>query len=241
MKKILVFTGAGVSADSGVSTFRGNGLWDNYKISDVATPTGFKRNPQLVWDFYKTRHDQLDSVLPNAAHHSIVELEKYAVANSHEFILVTQNVDRLHLTAGSQNVVELHGNLHNVKCSNCEYIDTTGTHWISPTIPACPICTFNLRPDIVWFDEMLPLAAYNVLDQQIHYDIILVVGTSCQVYPAANMLTKCNNTTHIYECNIEPSVPSGISRIAHYNKIIGKAADVVPSTVELIKQQLSKE
>jgi NAD-dependent deacetylase len=179
MKKVLVFTGAGVSAESGISTFRDNGgMWDNYNIKEVATPLGWKLNRQKVLDFYNHRRRELHNVKPNLAHELIAKLEKYF-----DVIVVTQNVDDLHERAGSTNVVHLHGELLKARSSNNKYLiyDWSGDINIGDK------CTegSQLRPHIVWFGEMLDHYDIELANQAAsECDICIIIGTSMQVSPA---------------------------------------------------------
>src|SRR4051794_15179870 len=150
-RRVAVLTGAGVSAESGVPTFRdSNGLWENHHVEDVATPSAFRRDPKLVWRFYNARRARLRTVQPNPGHHALVRLEERLGAGN--FALVTQNVDGLHRAAGSKHVLEVHGNLRRVRCSNpdCGHRADRGLDEL-PELPACPDCGGLLRPDIVWF------------------------------------------------------------------------------------------
>ncbi len=178
-----MLTGAGVSAESGLSTFRDaqTGLWARFDPRELATPAAFAKNPRLVWDWYAWRRERVSQVAPNAGHHALVDIEHHAP----EFLLITQNVDGLHQRAGSRRVVELHGNITRVKCSR---EGTPVERWGASDgeVPRCPSCGSPLRPDVVWFEEMLPpeaLAAAESAAQRC--DLMLVVGTSAEVYPAA--------------------------------------------------------
>ncbi|MDV3872664.1 NAD-dependent protein deacylase [Elizabethkingia anophelis] len=181
MKKIVVLSGAGISAESGIKTFRdSNGLWENHKIEDVASPEGFARNPELVLEFYNLRRRQLSEVNPNEAHYILAELQK-----DFDVHIITQNVDDLHERAGSENIIHLHGELKKVRPVNDEEsiilweddlnlgdLDENG---------------IQLRPHIVWFGEMVP-EMENAATIASTADILLVIGTSLQVYPAASLL-----------------------------------------------------
>ena len=152
-RRVVVLTGAGVSAESGVPTFRDalTGLWANYRPEELATPTAFAQNPKLVWDWYQWRRELVERAEPNAAHQALAELEDRVP----KFTLITQNVDGLHQRAGSRNVFELHGNIRRVKCSAEGRVVT---EWAAggDVPPRCPHCGANLRPDVVWFGETLP-------------------------------------------------------------------------------------
>jgi NAD-dependent deacetylase len=180
---VAALTGAGISAESGLATFRDarTGLWARFDPRELATPSAFARNPKLVWDWYAWRRQRVAVAQPNAAHQALVELER----RTPEFLLVTQNVDGLHQRAGSRKLVELHGNIGRVKCSR---EGTVVERWEAPEgkVPRCASCGALLRPDVVWFEETLPgpaLAAAEAAARRC--DLLLVIGTSAEVYPAA--------------------------------------------------------
>lgn len=180
---VAALTGAGVSAESGLATFRDapTGLWARFDPHELATPSAFARNPQLVWDWYAWRRKCVAQARPNAGHAALAELELRA----REFVLITQNVDGLHQRAGSRNVVELHGNIARVKCSR---EGTIVVNWetAANAVPRCANCGALLRPDVVWFEERLPEPALAAAEDAAHRcDVLLVVGTSAEVYPAA--------------------------------------------------------
>ncbi|GGG50468.1 SIR2 family NAD-dependent protein deacylase [Epilithonimonas arachidiradicis] len=181
MKKLVVLSGAGISAESGIKTFRDyNGLWENHRIEDVASPEGFARNPQLVLDFYNARRQQLKEVEPNAAHKLLAELEDFFDVH-----IITQNVDDLHERGGSTKIIHLHGELTKAKSVNenseiIDYIDDIKVGDLHPD-------GSQLRPHIVWFGEMVP-EMDNAIDIASQADLFLVIGTSMQVYPAASVI-----------------------------------------------------
>ena len=181
--RVAVLTGAGVSAESGVPTFRDaqTGLWENFKPEELATPEAFRQNPKLVWEWYAWRREKVRSVQPNAGHKALALMAKrYA-----EFTLVTQNVDGLHQRAGSSGVIELHGNITRTKCFNEDIIVPEWSH-TGEVPPRCPQCKGHLRPDVVWFGESLPEAAINeAMRASSACELFLSVGTSSVVYPAA--------------------------------------------------------
>src|SRR5438105_3006312 len=151
-QRVAVLSGAGISAESGLATFRGSGgLWEGQRVEDVATPRAFQRDPVLVWRFYNLRRANLATVQPNPGHHALVELENRLGAN---FTLVTQNVDGLHQAAGSRNVLEIHGAIRRVRCVGCQRVTDRGVEAL-PDMPRCD-CGSLLRPDVVWFEEALP-------------------------------------------------------------------------------------
>jgi len=183
---VAVLTGAGVSAESGVPTFRDalTGLWATFDPRELATPAAFARNPKRVWDWYAERRAQLARVEPNAAHRALVDIERRVP----RFLLATQNVDGLHARAGSRALVELHGNLARVRCSACA---REAPRWDAPTDaapPRCAACGAYLRPDVVWFEELLPAGALAAAEDAARScDLMLVAGTSAEVYPAAGL------------------------------------------------------
>ena len=199
--KIAVLTGAGISAESGLKTFRdSNGLWEGHNVMEVASPEGFAKNPKLVLDFYNQRRRQLLEVRPNDAHLSIAQLE-----SKHEVQIVTQNVDDLHERAGSSNVLHLHGELLKVRST---YDERNVLDW-RVDLNLGDLCSKNhqLRPDIVWFGEAVPLMedAISIVEQA---DALIIVGTSLQVYPAAGLLQYASQNAMVYFVDPNPSLVS---------------------------------
>lgn len=183
-KRVVASTGAGVSAESGVPTFRDaqSGLWATFKPEELATPEAFAANPRRVWEWYAWRRELVAAALPNAGHYALAQLEKLVP----DLQVVTQNVDGLHRRAGSVNVTELHGNLFRTLCS----VDGTVIEkWASTEVPpACPSCRAPLRPGVVWFGESLPVAELrHASERSRDCEIFLSIGTSSQVYPAAQL------------------------------------------------------
>ena len=220
MQKIVVLTGAGISADSGLRTFRDtDGLWEGYKVEEVCTSEAFARNPQLVIDFYNERRRQARAAEPNAAHRALAELEKY-----YQVQIVTQNVDDLHERAGSSTVLHLHGELNKARSSADEnyVVEWTGDQSINDTDPQ----GYPMRPHIVWFGEAVPLieTAARWVSQA---DKVLVVGTSMQVYPAAGLVEYAPYEAERYL--VDPRPPKGLANISI---IEAKAKDGVPQLVE---------
>jgi len=206
-KKVAVLTGAGISAESGLATFRGNGgLWEGHRVEDVATPRAFERDPGLVWRFYNLRRSNLATVQPNAGHLALVELEQRLGSN---FTLVTQNVDGLHQAAGSRNVLEIHGTLRRVRCSRCTRITDRSTQTLAE-LPRCEQCDGMLRPDVVWFEEALPEDVWQcATDAVAQCDCLLVVGTSAVVYPAAGLIDLARAAgANVIEVNLQRSAAS---------------------------------
>jgi NAD-dependent deacetylase len=199
MKKLVVLSGAGVSAESGISTFRDNGgLWDNHRIEDVATPEAWKKNQELVLDFYNQRRKQAASVKPNAAHYALAELEK-----SYDVTIITQNVDNLHEIAGSSKVIHLHGELFKSRSTKNPKLVYEMTSWELKTGDLCELGS-QLRPHIVWFGEEVPMMEIAV-DVTEEADIFVVIGTSLAVYPAAGLVHYVPPTKPVYI--IDPSQP----------------------------------
>jgi len=221
--RVAVLTGAGVSAESGVPTFRASdGLWEGHRIEDVATPMGFAKNPALVWQFYNGRRENVAKVQPNPGHRALVELEaRYGDG----FTLVTQNVDGLHQQAGSKNVLEVHGSLRRTRCTNCLAIEERGLENLGDR-PVCSACGGFQRPDIVWFHESLPVDIWEAAQMAAHEcNVLLVVGTSAVVYPAASVIpiAKANGAT-VIECNLTRTDASHAADIGLY----GPSGETLP-------------
>jgi NAD-dependent deacetylase len=207
--RIAVLTGAGVSAESGVATFRGpGGLWEGHRVEDVATPSAFARDPVLVWRFYNQRRARMRDVQPNPGHRALAALEQRW--GSERFTLVTQNIDGLHQAAGSRNVLELHGRLSRVRCTACEYREDRPGEDL-PELPRCPKCDELIRPDVVWFEEMLPQHVWHAAREQTETcECFLVVGTSAVVFPAAGLIGTARSAgASVLEFNLEPTAASG--------------------------------
>jgi len=234
LPNVVVLTGAGISAESGIQTFRAaDGLWENHHVDDVATPAGFERNPQLVQEFYNARRRKLfdPAVQPNAAHLALAQLEQ--ILGSH-FLLVTQNVDNLHERAGSSNLIHMHGDLLTVRCS-----------WSGKEFPwqqdvtehdRCDCCSppRRLRPHIVWFGEM-PLEMSRISTALAACDYFISIGTSGNVYPAAGFVQEANLAgAETIELNLEPSLTRSRFKQARY----GKATQIVPQFVNEFLAQL---
>ncbi len=182
---VAVLTGAGISAESGVPTFRDaqTGLWAKYDPQELATPEAFRKNPRLVWEWYAWRRELVSKAEPNPGHQALAELEKFVP----QFTLITQNIDSLHTRAGSQNVIELHGNITRTKCADEGHFVTTWEQQ-EEVPPRCPYCGSLLRPDVVWFGESLPYEALKkALEAAQKADFFLTVGTSALVQPAASI------------------------------------------------------
>ncbi|MEP6895549.1 MAG: NAD-dependent deacylase, partial [Chloroflexota bacterium] len=198
VQRVAVLTGAGVSQESGLRTFRDAhpstgsgqaGLWSQYKPEDLASPQAFARDPKLIWDWYAWRREAVKSVRPNAGHYALVEIEKQI----QQFTLITQNVDGLHRMAGNQNVLELHGNIQRVRCSECyTFTETWGDD--TETVPRCTVCGGLLRPDVVWFGESLPRDQLEAsVEAARTCDVLFSIGTSGVVQPAASLAHAAHN------------------------------------------------
>lgn len=221
-----MLTGAGISADSGVPTFRGaDGLWKNFRAEDLATPQAFERDPRLVWEWYNWRRELIATKRPNEAHQTIVELER----RSPDFWLITQNVDGLHRDAGSQKLSEIHGNIWKVRCTGCGAVEHNREVPIS-ILPSCRHCGSLLRPHIVWFGE--PLFTDDLDDCSralMHCDVLLVIGTSGVVYPAAGFASVAKEAgAFVAEINLDPTPQSALVDVS----LQGRAKDLVPLLLE---------
>ncbi|ADU68826.1 Sir2 family NAD+-dependent deacetylase [Pantoea sp. At-9b] len=233
---VVVLTGAGISAESGIRTFRAaDGLWEEHRVEDVATPEGFQRDPALVQAFYNARRRQLQQpdIQPNAAHLALAELEQVLGDN---FLLVTQNIDDLHERAGSQRVLHMHGELLKVRCvSSGQVID-----WTDDLTPddRCTCCQFPsaLRPHVVWFGEM-PLGMEEIYQALADADVFIAIGTSGHVYPAAGFVHEAKlQGAHTVELNLEPSQVGNEFAEGQY----GLASVEVPAFVHTLLRGLYK-
>lgn len=227
MKHIVILTGAGMSAESGIATFRdSNGLWENYRVEDVATPEGFRANPQLVLDFYNARRKDALKAEPNRGHQIIAELEK-----DYKISVVTQNVDDLHERAGSSNVMHLHGELMKVRSTkNPNDIRTLTANNIEINLGDMDASGHQLRPHIVWFGEAVPMIEEAVKVVQ-KADILIIIGTSLNVYPAAGLIDFAPSGTPIYL--IDPKdVATKRREVIHLQK---GASEGMKEIVEILK------
>ena len=223
--KIVVLTGAGLSAESGMGTFRGKGgLWDEYDIEEVATPEGFARNPTKVHDFYNMRRGWLADVRPNVAHFALAKLEQ---AHKGDVLTVTQNIDPLHEAAGSKSLIHMHGELARALCAHCGSSRAwTGDLSIATDCPACGE-TGYMRPDVVWFGEM-PREMERIYAALAACDLFVSVGTSGMVYPAAGFVAEAHRAgAHTVELNLDPSEGASLFAETHY----GPATEIVPAYV----------
>ncbi|MCE8526258.1 NAD-dependent deacylase [Ruegeria pomeroyi] len=224
MRKIVILTGAGISAESGLGTFRdAGGIWTKYPLEDVATPEGFARDPVLVHEFYNARRVQAAAAQPNAAHHALARLQRDWPG---EVVIVTQNVDGLHEAGGASNVIHMHGTLAGALCAGC------GHRWVAPetmdTTTPCPACTRpSARPDVVWFGEM-PYFMDTIFDHLASADLFAAIGTSGQVYPAAGFAQEATASgARTIELNLEPSAVASNFDETRF----GPASRVVPDWV----------
>ncbi len=224
-RRVVALTGAGISAESGIPTFRDalTGLWARYDPQELATPEGFARNPRLVWDWYAERRARIAAVEPNPGHAALAALEK----RFEKFTLVTQNIDSLHQRAGSREVVELHGNIARVKCS--AELTVVRDYAADESPPRCH-CGAWLRPDVVWFGEMLPADALARAEEAAeHCEVFLSIGTSAQVYPAAELpLRALSAGATVVEINPERTALTRHARCA----LQGAAGTVLPALLE---------
>ncbi|MBW2020825.1 MAG: NAD-dependent deacylase [Deltaproteobacteria bacterium] len=226
--RVVVLTGAGISQESGVPTFRGaDGLWKNFRAEDLATPEAFDRDPLLVWQWYDWRRSLIKLLKPNAGHYALVELEKKA----EDFTLITQNVDGLHKAAGSRNPIEMHGTLWRVRCLQCKKSFENKEVPIQIP-PKCTTCGGLLRPDVVWFgealDEKILHAIYTCLQR---VEVMLIVGTSAIVQPAASFgLVAKRAGAFVTELNRSRTAQSSLFDCS----IQGKAGELLPQLVEHI-------
>jgi NAD-dependent deacetylase len=227
-RRIVILTGAGVSAESGMGTFRDKGgIWTRHRLEDVATPEGFARNPKLVHDFYNMRRVALKQAKPNLAHFALARLERAMAATGGEMTLVTQNVDNLHEKAGSSGVVHMHGELASALCRSCgargywdEDLSGDSACWGCGEIGA-------LRPDVVWFGEM-PYRMDDIYRRLSRADLFVSIGTSGEVYPAAGFVSEARLAgAHAIELNLEPSANARIFDEGRY----GPATEVVDAWV----------
>ena len=225
-RSVTVLTGAGISADSGVPTFRGaDGLWRQYRAEDLATPDAFSRDPRLVWEWYNWRRELIATKQPNPAHEAVASMEQ----RFEQFWLITQNVDGLHRDAGSRQLSEIHGNIWKVRCTRCRDIVENRDVPIA-MLPLCQACGGLLRPHIVWFGESL---AEEDLEKSAaalqHSDVCLIVGTSGLVYPAAGFGAIAKQAgAFIVEINLDSTPHSNLADVA----LQGRARDLVPLLLE---------
>jgi NAD-dependent deacetylase len=225
-ERVAMLTGAGVSQESGLRTFRDaqTGLWSEYKPTELASPEAYERDPRLVWDWYSMRRDKIREVDPNPGHYALVEMAHHIP----DFSLITQNVDNLHRKAGSPIVIELHGNLQRVKCSMCEQ---QADAWddLGGDVPTCESCGGMLRPDVVWFGESLPRKELEAaVEAARSCQVFFSIGTSGLVQPAASLAYAARNRgAMVVEINPEPTPLTDKVDFA----LLGKSGEVLPQLV----------
>jgi NAD-dependent deacetylase len=227
--RVAALTGAGISAESGVPTFRDaqTGLWASFKPEELATPEAFLRNPKLVWEWYAERRAWVAKVAPNPGHHALAELERRVP----EFLLATQNVDGLHQRAGSKRLVELHGNITRAKCFDGDFVVD---EWkdTGEVPPRCPRCGGLLRPDVVWFNEMLPTGAFEkALEAAQQCEVFCSIGTSALVYPAASLPQEALNAGAVV-VEVNPEETPLTPRATHFLR--GPAGRVLPALMRAV-------
>ena len=225
IRNIVILTGAGVSAESGIDTFRSaGGLWEQHRVEDVATPEGFARDPELVLRFYDMRRAAIQTKHPNPAHDALARLDAEWPG---ELLIVTQNVDDLHERAGAKRVLHMHGEHLNAWCTSCD----VRSPWTAPLIdrPPCPVCAARaLRPDVVWFGEM-PYGMDRIYTALRSCDLFVSIGTSGAVYPAAGFVQNAVELgAETLELNLERSQGSGM----FHQTRLGPASELVPAWVE---------
>lgn len=235
-RHVAVLTGAGISAESGVPTFRDKGgLWQKFKPEELASMDGFLRNPELVWEWYQSRRHVIHSVQPNPGHAALAELERIVP----EFTLATQNIDRLHQRAGSVNVHELHGNIIDNYCVRCKkphdytYSDETAQQ----ELPRCTYCGGLIRPAVVWFGEMLPVEALEAAQQAaLECDVFFSIGTSAEVYPAAQLPLYAREAgAFLVEINPTPTHLTPLADVA----LQSPSGRVLPRIVDKLRDNLN--
>jgi len=229
--RLFVLTGAGISAESGLATFRGSGgLWNGHRVEDVATPEAWEANPALVWRFYSQRRRDALAAEPNAAHKALAEIEqRLAKTNPENFYLCTQNVDDLHERAGSQRIHHMHGSLFESRCIRCDQPFPDQSFYEDPrTLPTCKTCASPIRPHIVWFGE-IPLEMDAIYRELNRATTLLVVGTSGSVYPAAG-LVHIANQRRIRTIYVGPEEPLNLD--AFDEIILERATVALPKLVE---------
>ncbi len=228
--RVVVLTGAGVSAESGIPTFRDaqTGLWARFDPQELASPEGFARNPKLVWDWYRWRYGLVKEAQPNPAHRALAELERLLP----DFWLITQNVDGLHRRAGSRRVIELHGDITRARCTRCSY-KASLEELPGEGVPPCPRCGAPMRPDVVWFGEPLPEEALSqawALAQTA--EVFLSIGTSAVVFPAAHLPVLAKERgAFLVEVNPEPTPVSEMADLV----VRERAGKFLPEVLNALK------
>lgn len=220
---ISVLTGAGISAESGIPTFRGEeGLWKNYSPQELASPSAFRKDPGLVWEWYDWRRQIIHNATPNSGHTALATLEN----EKDKFTLITQNIDGLHQKAGSRNIIEIHGSIWDLRCTECSHTEKNYEVPLSPLPPVCEKCSSIMRPGTVWFGEIIPM---SVIDKTIlsieESEVMLIIGTSGVVEPAASMgLMAKQSGKKVIEINLDQTPNSSIYDVS----IQAKSGEVLP-------------
>jgi len=238
-QSVVVLTGAGISAESGVPTFRGaGGLWRNYSPEELATPAAFARDPRLVWEWYEWRRSVIRQAKPNAGHRALVELEQRIAARKGSFTLVTQNVDGLHDRARSRNLVKLHGDIWLVRCTACGAVERNEEVPLGELPPRCR-CGGLLRPGVVWFGEALPTTEWErASEATARAEVMMVVGTSAVVYPAAG-LAELARAARAKLAIINPE-PTPLDAAADWI-LGGKAGEIIPGLLRPVEIDLGND
>ncbi len=218
-RSIAVLTGAGISAESGIPTFRGpGGLWRNFRPENLATPEAFAKDPSLVWEWYMHRRAIIANAQPNPGHHSLVAIER----GKPVFTLITQNVDGLHDRAGSKNILKIHGDIWISRCSRCPY-QRLDKATVFAGVPYCPECRAPLRPGVVWFGETLPRLVWDNAERAVHNsELLLIIGTSSTVHPAASLIDLARLAT--IEINLDDTPCSAAVDIS----LRGPSGEILP-------------
>ena len=226
---VTVFTGAGISAESGVPTFRGeDGIWKKFKPEELANFDAFMRNPELVWEWYRHRKQVIAAIRPNSGHFALVEMER----RSKDFAIITQNIDNLHRRAGSQTVYELHGNIERNYCLGCGTYFSDDEILLPDTrsVPRCVACQGLIRPDVVWFGEQLPEDQWSASEHAArHAEVFFSIGTSVVVYPAASLpMIARDSGAYVIEINVERTEISDVVD----EVLLGRSGEILPAIVE---------
>lgn len=224
---MVAFTGAGISVESGIPTFRGpGGLWRTFKAEDLATPQAFARDPKLVWEWYDSRRQMMAQAEPNAGHHALVELERRVPA----FLLITQNVDGLHDRAGNRNISKLHGDIWTLRCTVCGR-ERKNFHARLPELPPYCACGGMERPGVVWFGELLPPGVWSTAEfAASQADVFLTIGTSAVVHPAAELIDVAKSGGAI-TVEINPNETSYSSEVDY--SLRGPAGEILPQLLSV--------
>ncbi len=230
-ESMCVLTGAGLSAESGVPTFRGEeGIWKKFKPEEFANFDAFIRNPELVWEWYSYRKKVMNAVEPNPGHYALAEMQDLVP----DFTHVTQNVDNLHARAGCKGVLELHGNITRSYCIDCRTDASESSQRVFEKVPRCESCGGLLRPDVVWFGEFLPAAVFEQgAEAARRCDMFLCVGTSGVVYPAASLPLMAREAG-AYVVEINPEVTDLSPRVSE--TLLGRSGDILPKILSILKE-----